>query len=228
MTHWPLLLPPLAVSASPSRSRHSSLSIVVKSPLHQSLTSSCHRAVHHRSAAPSITIHSPLPSPLPPIAVVLSVHVLCARAVPCRRRAVAHRPSPSRSRRAVPHRQGAVAPSLAPSRSRRAVHCHRGAVAPYLTIKEPSAVLTDNSDHSSCPSKPLVIRLVVASFLMLPPPICRRLSLQPLPFVPLVRPASCPFSLPRMPPPPICQRLRLSSRRRLLLSHPSRASRPAG
>jgi hypothetical protein len=30
------------------------------------------------------------------------------------------------------------------------------------------------------------------------------------------------------PPPPICQRLRLSSRRCLLLSRPSRASRPAG
>jgi hypothetical protein len=90
-------------------------------------------------------------------------------------------------------------------------------------------VSTDDSGHSSRPSKPLVVRLVVALPLLTPPPpICRRLSLRPSPFVPLVRPASCPVSSLLTPPPPICQRLRLSSRRRLLLSRPSRASRPAG
>jgi hypothetical protein len=132
----------------------------------------------------------------------------------------------------------ALAPSLAveepsrrpsPSRSRRAVHCRRGAVGPYLTIKEPSAVSTDDSGHSSRPSKPLVVQLVVALPLLTPPPpICRRLSLRPSPFVPLVRPAGCPVSSLLTPPPPICRRLRLSSRRRLLLSRPSRASHPAG
>jgi hypothetical protein len=132
----------------------------------------------------------------------------------------------------------ALAPSLAveepsrrpsPSRSRRAVHCRRGAVGPYLTIKEPSAVSTDDSGHSSRPSKPLVVQLVVALPLLTPPPpICRRLSLRPSPFVPLVRPAGCPVSSLLTPPPPICRRLRLSSRRRLLLSRPSRASRPSG
>jgi hypothetical protein len=93
-------------------------------------------------------------------------------------------------------------------------------------------VLTDNSGHSSCPSKPLV-RLVP------PPSICRRLSLRPSPFVPLVRPADCPVlashaatsHLPAPPPliapsPPLVTpisglssgwlRRRLSSRRRHL------------
>ena len=126
MTHWPLLLPPPAVLTSPSRSRRSSLSIFVKSPSRCSSPSSCRRAIHRRSAASSITVHSPSCCPSLPIAVVLSVH---------RRRA-----------RAVPRRRGAVAPSLtvveepsrrpSPSRSRRAVHCRR---APYLAIKEPSA-----------------------------------------------------------------------------------------
>ena len=209
MTRWPLLLPPPAVSTSPSRSRRSSSPIVVKSPSRHSSPSSCRRAVHRRSAAPSITVHLPSRCPSPPIAVVLSVHRRRARAVPCRRGAVARRPSPSRSRRAI--------------------HCCRGAVAPYLTIKEPSAVSTDDSGHSSRPSKPLVVRLVVALPLLTPPPpICRRLSLRPSPFVPLVHPASCPVSSLLTPPPPICQRLRLSSRRCLLLSRPSRASRPAG
>jgi len=139
MKRWPLLLPPLAVSTSPSRSHHSSSSIVVKSPSRRSLPSSCCRhAVHYRSAAPSITVHLPSRCPSPPIAVVLSVH---------RRRA-----------RAVPRRRGAVAPSLAveepsrcplPSRRCRAVHCRR---APYLAIKEPSAMSTDDSGHSSRPS----------------------------------------------------------------------------
>ena len=205
------------MSTSPSRSRRSSLSIVVKSPLHRSSPSSCRRTIHHRSAAPSITVHSPLGCPLPPIAVVLSVHRRRARAVPCRR--------------------GAVAPSLtveeplcrpSPSRSRRAVHCRRGAVTPYLIIKELSAVSTDNSGHSSRPSKPLVRLVVTLPLLTPPPPICRRLSLRPSPFVPLVHPADCPISSLLTPPPPICRCLRLSSRRHLLFSCPSRASRLAG
>ena len=69
-------------------------------------------------------------------------------------------------------------------------------------------MLTDNSDHSSCPSKPLVVRLVVVLPLLMPPPhICRRLSLRPSPFMPLVFPDSCPVSSLLMLPPPICQRL---------------------
>ena len=85
---------------------------------------------------------------------------------------------------AVHCHRGAVAPSLtvgepsrrpSPSRSRCAIHCRRGAVGLYLTIKEPSAMLTDNSGHSSRPSKPLVIRLVVVLPLLTPPPpICQR------------------------------------------------------
>jgi len=137
MMRWPLLLPPPAVSTSPSQSRRSSSSIVVKSPFCHSSPSSCRRAVHRRSAAPSITIHLPLRCPSLPIAVVLSVHRRRARAVPCRREAIVHRPSPLRSRRAISHRRGAVAPSLTieeplrrplPSRSRRAVPHHQGAV----------------------------------------------------------------------------------------------------
>ena len=108
MTRWPLLLPPPAVSTLPSHLRRSSLSIVVKSPSHRSSPSSCRRAVHCRSTAPSITFNSPLRCPSPPIAVVLSVHRRRAHAVPCRRRAVApsiaaedpsRLPLPSRSRR---------------------------------------------------------------------------------------------------------------------------------
>ncbi len=216
MTRWPLLLPPPAVLTSPSRSRRSSLSIFVKSPSRRSSPSSCRRAIHRRSAASSITVHSPSCCPSLPIAVVLSVH---------RRRA-----------RAVPRRRGAVAPSLtvveepsrrpSPSRSRRAIHCRR---APYLAIKEPLAVSTDDSGHSSRPSKPLVWLVVALPLLTPPPPICRHLlSLRPSPFVPLIRPAGCPVSSLLTPLPPICWRLRLSSRRRLLLSRPSRASRPAG
>ena len=57
-------------------------------------------------------------------------------------------------------------------------------------------MLTDDSGHSSRPFKPLVVRLVVALPLLTPtPPICRRLSLRPSPFMPLVRPADCPVSL---------------------------------
>ena len=165
MPRWPLLLPPPAVSASPSRSRRSTSSIVVESPSHRPSPSSCRRAVHRRSAAPSIAVAPRRPSPS------------------IRHRAVHRRPSPLCSRfivaalapsltveeptRAVPRRRGAVAPSIAveepsrrplPSRSRRTIHCHRGAVAPYLAIKEPSAVSTDDSGHSSRPSQPLRCR----------------------------------------------------------------------
>ena len=154
MPRWPLLLPPPAVSASPSRSRRSSSSIVVESPSRRPSLSSCRRAVHRRSAALSITVNSPSRRPSPPIAVVLSVHRCRARAVPRRQGAVARRPSPLRSRRAV--------------------HCRRGAVAPYLAIKEPSAVSTDDSGHSSRPSQVVV----ALPLLTPPPPICRRLSLR--------------------------------------------------
>jgi hypothetical protein len=221
MTRWPFLLPLPAVSTSPSRSRHSLLSIVVKSPLRHSSLSSCRRVVHRRSTAPSITVHSPSRCPSLPIAATLVPSLAVEEPL-----------------RAVPRRQGAIAPPLTieepsrqplPSRSRRTVHCRRGVVALYLTIKEPSAVSTDDSGHLSRPSKPLVVRLVVALPLLTPPPpICWCLSLRTSPFVPLVHPTSCPVSLLLMPPPPICQRLRLSSRRHLLLSRPYRASRPAG
>ena len=46
--------------------------LTIKSPSRHSLPSSCRRAVHRHSAAPSIRIHS----------VVLSVHRRRARAVP--------------------------------------------------------------------------------------------------------------------------------------------------
>jgi len=113
MTHWPLLLSPPAVSTSPSRSRHSSLSIVVKSPLRHSSPSSCHRAVHRRSAAPSITVHSPSRCQLPHIAVVPPVHRRRARAVPCRQGAFARCRTVSHHRGAVPRRRGAVTSSIA-------------------------------------------------------------------------------------------------------------------
>ena len=176
-----------------------------------------HRAVRRGSAAPSITVHSPSCCPSPPIAVVLSVH--------------------PRRARTVPRRRGAVAPTLTikepsrrpmPSRSCRAVHCCQGAAALSLAVKKLLAVLTDDSGHSSCSPKPLVRLVVALSLLTPPPPNCRRLSLRSLPFVPLVHPAGCPISSLLSPPPPICQCLRLSSRRRLLLSCLSRASRPAG
>ena len=112
---------------------------------------------------------------------------------------VVRRPSPSRSRRAVPHRRGAVAPSLAVKEP--------SAVAPYLIIKEPLAVSTDNSGHSSRPSEPLVRLVVTLPLLTPPPPICRRLSLRPSPFVPLVLLAGCPVSSLL-----ICQRFPLSHR----------------
>ena len=114
MTCWPLLLPQPAVLTSPSRSRRSSSSIVVKSP-------SCR-------SSPSITAHCRCAlGPSPP----RSRHPLPLRSCPAPSLAVeepSRRPSPSSSRLAVPRGRGAVAPSIAveepsrhpsPSRSRR-------------------------------------------------------------------------------------------------------------
>jgi hypothetical protein len=140
------------------------------------------------------------------------------------------RPSPSR--RALHHPQFAIAPSIAVvlavhRRRACAVSRRRGAVAPYLAIKEPSAVWTDDSDHSSHPSQashPDGCRVASphATAFHMPAPL-----IAASPFVPLVLPAGCRVSSLLLPPPPICRCLRLSSRRRLL-SHPSRASCPAG
>jgi hypothetical protein len=166
MPHWPLLLPPPAVSTStlPLRSRGSSSSIVVQSPSRRPSSSSCRHVCtvpRHRAVA-SITLNLPSRRPSPPIAVVLLVHRHRARAVHCHQGAVAPSiaveepsrsllPSPSRSHRAIPRRQGAVAPSIVvaveepsrcplPSMSRRAVPRRRGAVAPSIAIAvdEPS------------------------------------------------------------------------------------------
>jgi hypothetical protein len=139
MTRWPLLLPPPAVSTSPSRLRRSLSFIVVKSPSRRSSPSSCRRAVHHRpfTIALSIAAHRRCAlSPSPP---------LLRRPLPSRSRRApslaieepSRRPSTSRSRRVVPRRLGAAASSLAvkeplrrslPSMSRRAVSHHQGAV----------------------------------------------------------------------------------------------------
>jgi hypothetical protein len=150
MPRWPLLLPRPAVSTSPSRSRRSSLSVVVESPSRRPSLSSCRRAVHRRSAAPSITVNLPSRRPSLPIAVVLSVHRLRARAVPCRQGANARHPSPSRSRRAPS--LTVVEPSRhpLPSRSRCAVPCHRGAVAPSIAVEEPSRHTSPSRSHWSC------------------------------------------------------------------------------
>ena len=222
MTCWPLLLLPRACAVP-----------------HRPLSSIHHRAVPRPrvAVAPSISIAPRRPSPSTHHCAVHrcpSPLSLCSQSIAA---ALAPSLAVEEPSRAVLCCQGSVALSLTveepscpplPSRSCRAVHCRRGAVAPYLIIKEPSAVLTDNSGYSSCPSKPHVWLVVTLPLLMPPPPICRRLSLRPLPFVPLVCPADYPVSLLLTPPPPICWRLRLSSRRHLLLSRPSRASRPAG
>ena len=139
-----------------------SLAVELLSRLHHPLPS--RRALHHPlvTIAPFIAAHrccalGPTPAALapPPLAVEEPPH-------------------------AAPRRQGAVTPSLtveepqrrpSPSRSRRAVHCRQGAIASYLAIKELSAVLTDDSGHSSCPSKPLVRLVVTLPLLTLPPPI---------------------------------------------------------
>jgi hypothetical protein len=138
MARWPLLLPPPAMSTSPSRSRRSSSSIVIKSPSRRSLPSSCHRAVHHR---PSPLCSRSIAAALPPSLAVEEP----SRSVPCRRGAVA----PSLTIEEPSHR-------VSPSRSHRPVHCCRGAVAPSLAVKKPLAVPTDDSGHLSRPPKPLV------------------------------------------------------------------------
>ena len=202
------------------------------------MSSSHHRAIPRRQVAvtPSIAVAPRHPSPsIRHRTVHRRPSLLCTQSIAA---ALALSLAVEEPSRTVPRHRRAVAPSLtveessrhpSPSRSSRSVHCRRGAAAPYLTIKEQLAVSSDNSGHSSHPSKPLVVQLVVTlPLLMPPPPICQHLSLRLSPFVPLVRPASCPVSSLLTPPPPICQRLRLSSRRRLLLSRPSRASRPAG
>jgi len=90
-----------------------------------------------------------------------------------------------------------------------------------LVIKEPSAMTADDSGHLPHPSQaPRPAGCRVASphtaISHLPAPL-----IAALPFVALVHPAGfCPSSL-LTPPPPICWRL-------CLLSHPSRASHPAG
>ena len=182
--------------------------------------------------APSLADEEPSRHPLPSRSC-RAVHCRCRRGGATASSLAVEEPSrrplqsPSRSHHAVhcSHRRGAITPSL-PLRSHRAVHCRRGAVAPYLAIKEPLAVSTDDSGHSSRPSqapgwqpRPLVWMVVVLPLLTPPPSICRCLSLW--------HRLSCHVSLLLTPPPPICRRLRLSSRRRLL-PRPSRASRPAG
>ena len=198
MPRWPLFLLPPAVLTSPSRSCRSS-------------SSSHHRAI-----------------PLSQVVIVQSITVVPHRPSPSiHHRTIHHRQSPMCSQsiavalapslvveepsRALPRRQGAVVPSIAvteplrtlPCRQgARVFHCPRGAVVPYLTIKESSALSTDESSHSSRPSQALV-RLVVTLPLLRPPlPICRRLSLRHclscLSSVRLVVPSPC-FSHRHLP-----------------------------
>jgi hypothetical protein len=93
MPCWPLLLPPPAVSTStstlPSRSRGSSPSVVVESPL-------CYgRAFPRHHAAPSITLNLPSRRPSP-----LCSWSIAAALVPCLAvEEPSRRTSPSRSRR---------------------------------------------------------------------------------------------------------------------------------
>ena len=155
MTRWPLLLPPPAVSTSPSRLRRSSLSIVVKSPSRRSSPSSCRRAVYRRSAEPSITDHSPLRCPSPPV---------CSQSIAA---ALALSHAVEELSRAVPRHQGAVAlsltiedaPSLAvkepvrrlsPSRSRCAAPRRQGAVTPCIAVEEPSRRTSSSRSRRPC------------------------------------------------------------------------------
>jgi hypothetical protein len=99
MPCWPLLLPPPAVSTStsPSRSRGSSLSIVVESPLRCPSPSSCHhgRVFPRHHAVPSITLNLPSrrPSQLCSWSIAAALAPSLAVEEPSRRT------SPSRSRR---------------------------------------------------------------------------------------------------------------------------------
>jgi hypothetical protein len=198
MPRWPLLIPPPAVSksTSPSRSRGSLLSILVKSPsCRPSPSSRRHgRTVPCRRVAiavvPSLAIAPRPPSPS-----------ICHRAIH-------RRPSPLCSRSIA----AALAQSLAieeplrrplPSRSHRVIHCRRcqGAIAPSLAVEEPSR------RPSPSRSRRAAVRCCCRQF---SPSRSRR-------------PAGCHASLLLTPTPPICRRLRLSfsSRRRRLLSRPS-------
>jgi len=56
MPRWRLSLPPPAAPTSPSRSRRSSSSIAIESPLCRPLPSSCRRVVHHRQVAITLSI----------------------------------------------------------------------------------------------------------------------------------------------------------------------------
>ena len=140
MLHWPLLLPPPAVSTptSPSRSHGSS--------------SSHHRAVPCRRVAVAVTpslavaLHPPSPS-IRHCIVHHSRSIAAAIAPTLAVEEPLRRPLPSRSRCTFHclRRRGAIAPSLAikepsrrllplPSRRHCAVPRHRGAVAPSLAI----------------------------------------------------------------------------------------------
>ncbi len=148
------MLPPPAVltSTSPSRSRHSSSSIVVESPSCRPSPSSCRRGrtIPHRCTLPHLLFA---------IAPSIAAHRRCALG-----------PSPPRSRRPLP------------SRSHRTVSCRPGAVAPSIAIEEqsrrtsplrsrlPCRLTTPATRHA--PPRPLV-RMVVALPLLTPPPsIC--------------------------------------------------------
>ena len=107
-----------------------------------------------------------------------------------------HHPSSSRTHRAVHcrrHQEQSHCPSTL--RSHCTVHCLQGAVAPYLTIKEPSAVSSANSGHSSppsqasCPDGCHVASPHAATF-HLPAPL-----IAASPIVPLVHPAGRRVSL---------------------------------
>ena len=151
--------------------------------------SSCRRAVHRHCATPSIAVNSPSRRPSPPIRCALGLslpHSCC--------------PLLSRSRHAI-HchcRQGAIAQSLAvkeplchplplPSRSYGTIPCRQGAVAPSIAIKEPLRRTLPSRSRRPCllttlatphaPPRPLIQMVVALPLLMLPPSICRRLSL---------------------------------------------------
>ena len=226
-------------------------SLAVELPSWSRRPLSSRRALHHPqfTIAPSIAAHRHCALSPSPLRLRHPSPTRSRRAVPRHQGAVvpsiavavkepSHHPSPSRSRCAIPRRRGAITSSISvavkeplhrpsPSRSHCTVHCCRGVVVPFLTIKEPLAVSTDDSGHSSrpsqasCPDGCHVASPHAAAF-HLPAPL-----IVALPFLPLVHPAGCHVSSLLTPPPPICWRLRLSWRRRLL-SRPSQASRPAG
>ena len=135
--------------------------------IHLCPSSLCSRSIA-ATLAPSLANKEPSRHPLPSRSHRV-IHCCCRQGAIARSLALkepSHRPLPSlmRSRHAIPCRRGAVAPSIviaveessrrpSPSRSLCAVHCHQSAIAPYPAIKEPLAVSTDNSGHSSRPSQ---------------------------------------------------------------------------